>query len=102
MTKDEIIKKHFFLSYENENLFELKEVKELMEAYLQDQLKEIVQEIKEKNPYPIDIFPEPTDEEWNDIGKFLAEHGRSPERIFAKWGRMVWEGCVLCMEDLIS
>jgi len=102
MTKDEIIKKHFFLSYENEYFFELKEVKELMEAYLQDQLKEIVQEIKGKNPYPVNIFPEPSNKEWNNTAKLLIKYGRRPERIFAKWGRMVWEGCVLCMEDLIS
>ena len=82
MTKDEIIKQHFPSYYENK--FGIEEVKELMNAYLQDQLKEIVQEIKEKNPYPVDIFPEPSDKEWNNTAKLLIKYGRRPERIFAK------------------
>jgi hypothetical protein len=53
----------------------------------------IVKEIKERNPYPLSIFPEPKAKDWDEIGKFLLKNGKNPDRIFAKWGRMVWENC---------
>ena len=65
------------------------------------ELKQIIKNIKEMNPYPSDVFLEPSDEDWKNIGKFLAKHGKNPDRIFAKWGRMVWENCVNCMEDYL-
>lgn len=66
------------------------------------ELRKIIDNIKAINPYPLDIFPEPSDEDWKDVGKFLKEHGRNPDRIFAKWGRMVWNNCINCMEDYIE
>ena len=65
------------------------------------ELQKIIKNIKAMNPYPIDIFPEPTDEDWKDVGEFLRQNGRNSDRIFAKWGRMVWENCVDCMEDYL-
>ena len=65
-------------------------------------LQQIIEGIKAINPYPLDIFPEPSDEDWKDVGKFLQEHGRNPNLIFAKWGRMVWNNCINCMEDYIE
>lgn len=65
-------------------------------------LTQFIKAIKEMNPYPSDVFLEPSYEDWNSIGKFLQEHGKNPDRIFAKWGRMVWENCVGCMEDFNS
>jgi hypothetical protein len=67
----------------------------------QTELKQIIKEIKEKNPYPSNVFLEPTDEEWKEIGKFLAENGKNPDRIFAKFGRIVWENCVNALEDYL-
>jgi len=66
------------------------------------ELEKIIKYLKDTNPYPVDIFPDPSDEDWKDIGKFLKEHGRNPDRIFAKWGRMVWNNCINCMEDFLS
>lgn len=54
------------------------------------------------NPYPIDVFTEPTEEEWKGIGEFLTSHGKNPDRIFAKWGRMVWENCVSSMSEIFN
>ena len=63
---------------------------------------EIIKTIKEMNPYPSDIFLEPSEEDWSGVGQFLLDHGKNADRIFAKWGRMVWENCVKCMEDTID
>lgn len=65
------------------------------------ELKQIIKNIKDMNPYPEDVFTEPTYEDWHEIGKFLSEHGKNPDRIFAKWGRMVWNNCINCMEDYL-
>jgi hypothetical protein len=65
------------------------------------ELKQIIKNIKEINPYSVDVFPEPKDCDWKGVGKFLQEHGKNPDRIFAKWGRMVWENCIACMEDYL-
>jgi len=64
-------------------------------------LKQIIKNVEELNPYPVDLFPEPTDEDWKNIGQFLADHGKNPDRIFAKWGRMVWANCINCFEDYL-
>jgi len=66
------------------------------------ELKKFINEIKEMNPYSSNVFLEPDSEEWKGIGKFLTEHGKNPDRIFAKWGRMVWRNCIKCMEDYID
>jgi len=63
------------------------------------ELKQIANEIRELNPYPSDVFLEPLDEDWKGIGNFLAEHGKNPDRIFAKWGRMVWNNCADVIEQ---
>ena len=65
------------------------------------ELKEIIRNIESQNPYPIDLFQEPSYEDWHEIGKFLQEHGKNPDRIFAKWGRMVWQHCIDNMKDYI-
>ena len=66
------------------------------------ELRQIISNIKNMNPYPVDIFPEPSDEDWKDLGLFLQSHGKNPDRIFAKWGRMVWANCINCMEDYLD
>jgi hypothetical protein len=63
-------------------------------------LKEIVNHLENSNPYPVDVFPEPSYEDWHEIGKFLQEHGKNPDRIFAKWGRMVWNNCIAQLKEL--
>ena len=64
-------------------------------------LVQLIDRVRENNPYPVDVFPEPSDEDWKGIGEFLLAHGKNPDRIFAKWGRQVWENCLLNLEDLM-
>jgi hypothetical protein len=67
-----------------------------------DELKAFIKVLDDMNPYPVDIFPEPEDKDWKDVGKFLHKHGRNSDRIFAKWGRMVWDNCVHEMKEYLE
>jgi len=62
----------------------------------------LIKTMKELNPYPEDIFPEPVKSDWEGVGDFLKTHGKNPDRIFAKWGRMVWNNCVNTMTDIVE
>jgi hypothetical protein len=75
----------------------------IKEAWTPDKNKtmNLVEQLRKMNPYPIDIFPEPSHEDWHDLGKFLQEHGKNPDRIFAKWGRVVWNNCCDQLDKLI-
>ena len=53
------------------------------------EFKKMVQELR--NPYPIDIFTEITENQWKIITKLLMDNGHSPDRIFGCWGRKVFE-----------
>jgi len=59
-----------------------------------------IKQIREMNPYPLDVFPEPKEDDWKGIGNFLISHGRNPDKIFARFGRMVWDNCVNQMNGL--
>jgi len=65
-------------------------------------IKDIIKDLRRANPYPVDVFPEPSFEDWHEIGKFLQKHGKNPDRIFAKWGRMVWNNCINCLKDYVE
>lgn len=56
--------------------------------------KEIIKALEELNPYPEDIFIPPTDKEWKRVAPLLIENGIVPDRIFGKFGRMVWKNCI--------
>jgi len=66
----------------------------------QVEIKKIIETLKKLNPYPVDVFPEPSDDDWRGIGNFLEQHGKNPDRIFGKFGRMVWESCINLLEEL--
>ena len=65
-------------------------------------IKEIVKYLEENKPYPSDVSTEPTDEEWKSVVPLLMANRIVPDRIFAKWGRMVWNNCVNQMKELIE
>ncbi|MFP4365497.1 MAG: hypothetical protein ACLFQA_00250 [Bacteroidales bacterium] len=57
-------------------------------------VRDIIKFLEKHNPYPLDVFPEPKDEDWNNLGNFLQMHGKNPDRIFAKFGRMVRQSII--------
>ena len=59
-------------------------------------LSEILEEMKKNNPYPKDIFIEPTQDEWKQIRYMLKENGFSLDKVSGSIGRRVWN---ICCED---
>jgi len=50
-------------------------------------------DLENENPYPEDIFPEITKEEWDKIDKLLLkEMGFSVDRVAGNVGRKLWNG----------
>lgn len=64
--------------------------------------KDLIEFLRGTNPYPVEIFPEPSDKDWSEVGKLLKDNGRNPDRIFAKWGRMVYGWCIENVETFIN
>ena len=62
-------------------------------------LKEIIECAKRNNPYPDDIFIPPNNKELEKVAKLLKDNGIIPDRIFAYWGRKVWNNCVDYLEQ---
>ncbi len=69
----------------------------VMKKYLSD----IIVYLEKHDPYPLDVFPEPSDEDWNNLGNFLQMHGKNPDRIFAKFGRMVRQAVIEDIEQFL-
>jgi len=61
--------------------------------YSKEQVRKFVSEVRKKNPYPDDIFIEPSKKDWKEITSFLKSKGFSPDAIFGSWGRDVWNNC---------
>lgn len=51
------------------------------------------------NPYPDDIFIEPTKEQWKAMSKCLQENGFIPDAFFSSHGRKIWNNC---LDDLVK
>lgn len=62
---------------------------------------DIARKLEELNPYPIDVFTEPTDEEWKGFAPLCTENGIVPDRIMGKIGRMVWNNCISNLMELL-
>ncbi len=65
----------------------------------QHQSKKIIKALEDLNPYPEDVFTPPTDKEWKRVAPLLEENGIVPDRIFGKFGRMVWANCISKLKD---
>lgn len=55
--------------------------------------------IRGDNPYPDDIFTEPTKKEWKALTKLMKKNGMAPDQFFGSWGRKVWNNCVDKIEE---
>ncbi len=51
------------------------------------------------NPYPRDIFTEPTKEDWVKLQKMFKDNGLKQDCFFADACRRTWNNCV---EDIIK
>lgn len=51
-------------------------------------------EIDLENPYPGDIFTEPTKKEWRQVQKLFKNAGLVQDKFFGAFGRKVWNNCL--------
>jgi len=54
---------------------------------------EVTARIRRRNPYPADIFPERTADDWRLFHAGLKEHGLSGEGFVGAFSRYVWDQC---------
>lgn len=64
--------------------------------------KELIDELKEDNPYPKDIFPPLSDDKIKSYVKLLTDNGFSSDAIHAHWMRRSWDLCINKLENLIK
>ena len=96
------IEKTEYWKYEDGLVLGSDEAQQLIEALEKgEDMKFWIDYVRKRNPYPSDVFTEPSEEEWKSAAKILTEHGISPDRIFAKWGRMVWNNCINNLESFL-
>jgi hypothetical protein len=65
-------------------------------------IEEIIRYLEENNPYPSDVFTEPSLEDWKKAWKLISDNGIVPDKIAGKWGRMVWNNCIAAIKNLIE
>jgi hypothetical protein len=62
------------------------------------QLRKLVEHVAERNPYPPDIFIEPTKEQFTAFNAHLKEFGLDPSAYNGSMGRRTWR---VCCEDIL-
>jgi hypothetical protein len=63
---------------------------------------EIILLLRKLNPYPVEVFTEPTAEEYVLMKKALSKYKLTPDKFFGSWGRVVWNNAVNAMDELLS
>jgi hypothetical protein len=49
----------------------------------------LIKHLEETNPYPEDVFKEPSKAVWARVASVLQSNGIVPDSVFASWGRHV-------------
>ena len=65
-------------------------------------IKNIIKDLKEDNPYPEDIFTEPTSKEWKRFHKVLRNHGMIGDKFMGSAARLGWVNCLSLLEELLE
>lgn len=60
--------------------------------------RSILNEIKARNPYPEDVFPEPTKDEYERVREMFKDARLSQDKFFGAYGRRVWNNCIDAIE----
>lgn len=63
------------------------------------QKHELIEYLKNTMPYPVDVFPEPSDRELDELYKTLRAKNISSERVFAWFGRRVYNATIERIEE---
>jgi hypothetical protein len=54
----------------------------------------ILEEIRKRNPYPDDVFTEPTEKEYAIVRELFKNAGLIQDKFFGAYGRRVWNNCI--------
>lgn len=65
-------------------------------------IKDILSDVKERNPYPTTVFVEPTKKDWAWLNSICRLNGLMSESFMGSFGRLVWNNCVKEMQDSIE
>jgi len=69
---------------------------------MKKEYKKLISDMIAMNPYPLDVFTEPTKKEYKIMKKAFKEYGLIPDRFFGSWGRTVWNNCVNQLKDILE
>lgn len=59
-----------------------------------EKIKEILETIRKRNPYPEDIFIKPTKTQYKKMREAFYKAHLSPDAFFGSFGREVWNFCI--------
>ncbi len=62
----------------------------------------LIEELKDANPYPENIFLPIADERIREIVKLLNGNGYSTDSLYGNWGREIWNNCVNKLNELFE
>jgi len=68
----------------------------------EEKILEILNEVKELNPYPESVFIPIPDDKIKEIVQFLTANGYSTDALYGNWGREVWNNCIGKLSELIE
>jgi hypothetical protein len=65
-------------------------------------IKKLLDDTAADNPYPQDIFAEPTSEEWKKLQNAVSNAGLIQDRFFGSFGRKVWDNCLQKIKEKLK
>jgi len=65
-------------------------------------IKDILSDVESRNPYPEDIFIEPSKEDWALLNSICRINGKMSESFMGSFGRLVWKNCIKEIQDSID
>ena len=65
-------------------------------------IKDILSDVESRNPYPEDIFIEPSKKDWALLNSICRINGKMSESFMGSFGRLVWKNCVKEIQDSID
>jgi hypothetical protein len=65
-------------------------------------MQKLLEDARKRNPYPVDIFLEPTKEEYIEVQELFKREGIVQDKFFGAYGRKVWNNCIDKIDQLIK
>jgi len=59
-------------------------------------------DLRKDNPYPENIFIEPTEQDYKIMGEVIGKIGLTSDKFHGSWGRVVWNNCCEDIHEIID